>query len=224
MKPHPTLDNYLIGTSGGVINRKTGRLLKRNYDNNGYVYYKIGGRHKNENRLIMETYRPIENAHLYHAHHENRVRDDNRLENLEWKLIKNHLSEHHKGKVLSEEHKRKIGGTSKGRVLSEETKKKISEAKKGKPLSEETRRKMSEAQKGHLVSEETKRKLSEAKKGKKCKPFSEEHKRKLSESHKGIVFSEEHKKKLSEMKFWHNGTKTIRSKECPGEGWVRGRM
>jgi hypothetical protein len=28
---------------------------------------------------------------------------------------------------------------------------------------------------------------------------------------------------LSEAKFWNNGTKTIRSKECPGDGWTRGR-
>jgi len=148
MKPHPTLDNYLIGTSGGVINRKTGRLLKRNYDKSGYVYYKIGGRHRNENRLIMETYRPIENDHLYHAHHENRVRDDNRLENLKWELKAEHISKHHKGKVVSEEHK-----------------KKMSEAKMGKP-----------------------------------------------------------NQALVGKGWWNNGVKTIRSKECPGEGWVRGRM
>jgi hypothetical protein len=25
------------------------------------------------------------------------------------------------------------------------------------------------------------------------------------------------------MLFWNDGTRNIRSKECPGEGWVRGR-
>jgi hypothetical protein len=42
----------------------------------------------------------------------------------------------------------------------------------------------------------------------------------------------EHSKKMSEnnpmakigkeLLFWNNGTTTIRSKECPGEGWTRG--
>ena len=225
MKPHPTLDNYLIGASGGIINRKTGRLLKRNYDKSGYVYYKIGGRHRSENRLILETYRPIENAHLYHAHHENRVRDDNRLENLEWKLIKDHLSEHKRN--VSEETRRKLSEANRGKVFSEETKRKLSESQKGRVFSEETRRRMSEAKKGKNhkpFSEETRRKLSEAKKGKKRKPFSEETRRKLSEANKGKVLTEETKRKLSEMKYWNNGAKTIRSKECPGEGWIRGRM
>ena len=191
MKPHPTLDNYLIGTSGGVINRKTGRLLKLTPNRDGYMtvgLYKDSKRHTRlVNRLVMETYRPIENAHLYDAHHENRVRDDNRLENLKWELKADHNREHHKGKVVSEE-----------------TKRKLSEANKGKVLTEEHKKKLSESNKGHRHTEEARRKISEAR--------------------KGIVFSEEHKKKLSEMKFWHNGVRTIRSKECPGEGWTRGML
>ena len=208
MKPHPTLDNYLIGTSGGVINRKTGRLLKLTPNRDGYMtvgLYKDSKRHTRlVNRLVMETYRPIENAHLYDAHHENRVRDDNRLENLKWELKADHNREHHKGKVVSEETRRKLSEARKRRVLTEESKRKISETQKGKVVSEETKRKISEAKKGKRLSEETRRRMSEAR--------------------KGIVFSEEHRKKLSEMKCWNNGTKTIRSKECPGEGWVRGRM
>jgi hypothetical protein len=172
MKPHPTLDNYLIGTSGGVINRKTGRLLKLTPNRDGYMtvgLYKDSKRHTRlVNRLVMETYRPIENAHLYDAHHENRVRDDNRLENLKWELKADHNREHHKGRVFSEEHKKKLREARKRRVLSEESKRKISETQKGK--------------KRKPLSEEHKRKLSESHKGKKRKPFSEEHKKKISES------------------------------------------
>jgi len=57
----------------------------------------------------------------------------------------------HKGKVLSEETKKKISdirkcqpGPNLGKVLSEETKKKISEVNLGKVLSEETKKKISE--------------------------------------------------------------------------------
>ena len=57
---------------------------------------------------------------------------------------------------------------NKGRICSEETKKKISDNYKGmlgKHHSEETKKKMSEKAKGRLHTEETKKKISKAKKG-----------------------------------------------------------
>jgi hypothetical protein len=81
------------------------------------------------------------------------------------------MSEAHKGKTLSEEHKGKISEALKGKTVSAETKRKMSEASKGekhpnygKTISEETRRKLSEAHKN--ISEETRIKMSEARKGK----------------------------------------------------------
>lgn len=89
------------------------------------------------------------------------------------------MSEAHKGKKLSEEHRNIVIKTlrnTKGISFSEEHRRKISEAKKN--MSEETRRKMSEAKKG--------------------KPFSEEHRRKIGEGGKGRIFSEESRRKMSE--------------------------
>ena len=170
MKQHPEFTNYLISTDGKVINKKTNRKLKLNDIGGGYLQI---GLYKNKeryfrmvNRLVLETYNPIENQHLYHAHHKNKIKDDNRLENLEWELIAEHLSEHKKGKVLSEE----------------------------------TRRRMSEANKGKVFSEETRRKLSEAHKIAGTKP----------PGTKG-------------MNWWNDGVRSVLRKECPGEGWVRGR-
>lgn len=88
-----------------------------------------------------------------------------------------HTRLHHKGKVISEESKRKIGEAS--RNMSEETRRKISEAGKGRKFSEETRRKMSEKAKNR--SQETLDKISKALMG---KHPSEETRRKLSEIHK----------------------------------------
>ena len=59
---------------------------------------------------------------------------------------------HHKGKHLSEEHKKKISETEKGKKLSEETKMKMSEAKKGKHFSEEHKNKIREAMKGNTAT------------------------------------------------------------------------
>ena len=120
--------------------------------------------------------------------HINTVTTDNRAENLRWvtqaennrnPITRKKRSESHKGKIITEETKRKIAaghkgkpGPLKGKHHSEETKRKISEALKGKPHSEEAKRKMSEAHKGNsnfkgkTHSEEAKRKISESNKGK----------------------------------------------------------
>jgi hypothetical protein len=46
----------------------------------------------------------------------------------------------------------------KGKIISEDTRKRMSEAKKGKVFSEEIRKRMSEGQKGKRMSEETRNK------------------------------------------------------------------
>ena len=93
---------------------------------------------------------------------------------------------------------------------------------------------------GRNLTEEHKRKIAEGLKGKpnsgkfcKTHPFygkkrSEEHKRKISDAMKGKTFSEEHKRKLSEKKqnrkWWNDGQISKMSVECPGDGWVPGRI
>ena len=50
-----------------------------------------------------------------------------------------HNTLHHKGKLISEEHKKKLREANKGKKLSEETKKKLREAKKGNTYTKGTR-------------------------------------------------------------------------------------
>lgn len=88
----------------------------------------------------------------------------------------------------------KVRTAFKGRVHTEESRKKISDALKGRPAKNkgtthtaETKKKISDAAKNSTkprprCSEETKRKISLAKKGIPAKPFSEEHRRRLGES------------------------------------------
>jgi len=68
-----------------------------------------------------------------------------------------------KGRVYSEETKRKISAAHKGLKHSEEAKRKMSAAHKGKPLSEEQKLKLSIVHLGKPKSEEAKRKMSETK-------------------------------------------------------------
>jgi hypothetical protein len=122
------------------------------------------------------------------------------------------------------------------------------------PRSKEAIEKTAKANTGQKRTEETKRKIREALTGEKNPfygiPLSEEHKRNISESLKGEknhfygkTHSDETKtliaKKVSEKLkgkkpknldwlnsalWWNNGSINKRSPDCPGEGWVRGRI
>ena len=134
-------------------------------------------------------------------------------------------SKAHKGKKCSEETKNKLREAKKGeknpmygKKRPEETKNKIREGNKGKKRSEETKNKLREAQKGKYVgennpmygrhhSEEAKKRMREVKKG---KHPSEETRDKLSKARKG-------------MRWFNNGEKCVRAKECP-PGFVPGRI
>lgn len=127
---------------------------------------------------------------------------------------KKKLSLINSGKVLSEEHKKKIakGVTkyystpdgkkykkrlslyNKGKKPSEEVIKKISLANKGKKLSDEHKRKIGLKSKGRTHSEETKRKISEAQKGRK---YLDGHYDRVSKSLMGHPVSKETRRKIA---------------------------
>jgi|LauGreDrversion4_2_1035121.scaffolds.fasta_scaffold510648_1 hypothetical protein len=117
-----------------------------------------------------------------------------------------------------------------GVVRGEEWRRKISEVKKGKTHSEETRRKKSEAYKGKnnpnygkKHSEETKKRISEMQKGEKGHFYGKTHPKEMKEK-----FSEQKKGKNNPAygkKWWNDGCGNKKlSVECPGDGWVLGRL
>ncbi len=108
------------------------------------------------------------------------------------------------GRVLSGEHKRKIGDACKN--PSEESRKKMSKASKGRVPSAETKAKMSSAKKGRVFSDEHRAKLSAAKKG---KVFSDEHRANLSIANKKRTTSEETRLKLSIAQKAHFANKRL---------------
>ena len=112
------------------------------------------------------------------------------------------LSRTSKGRIISEDGKRRISEARSKTKASEETRQKLSAVHKGKLLSDETKRKMSEARTGRIVSPETRRKISDAHIGmqgsNKGTHHSEETKRKMSEAAKGRRLSDVTRQKLSE--------------------------
>lgn len=81
-------------------------------------------------------------------------------------------------------------------------------------MAEETKRKISETLKGRVFSEEHKRKIGDAKRGKKnywYKKNREEHMQKMCEANRG-------------RHWWNNGVDCVFVRDCPGEGFVRGRL
>lgn len=102
-----------------------------------------------------------------------------------------------------------------GKRHTEESKKKMSNShreaipwNKGKTgvYSEETRKKISEAKKGKSLSNETKAKI-----GVKSTIANLKNSDKISARFKGLLY-------------WNNGIVNKRARECPGEGWTRGRL
>ena len=188
--------NYIIDVDNGTIfskkrNRYIGATIKNGYvivnllsDDGNYVS-------KGVHSVIWET----ANGEIpdgYVVHHRNENKSDNRLENLQLVSRAEHMTIHHKGKPLSEEHKSKLchtgmlGKTSKfkGKTFEEifgvdanAIKEKISIKTKEamNNLTEEKKRQMQEkksnSMKGHIVSQESRNKSME-KQGTKVDQFS----------------------------------------------------
>lgn len=80
--------NYEVSKNGSVRNLKTCRILKQRVDKNyGYVLVDIQINKTNKtfkvHRLVAETFLGEKDGN-YQVDHINRVRHDNRLENLRW--------------------------------------------------------------------------------------------------------------------------------------------
>ena len=105
MKEHPTHKGYFVATDGRVYSawkRKGSGLygskieyytdtdnlkeLSQTNNNKGYVYVHIRGKKSKReyvHRLVAQTYLS-NNTNLKEVNHINYIRNDNRLENLEW--------------------------------------------------------------------------------------------------------------------------------------------
>lgn len=100
MKEHPTYKGYFISRDGRVFSYcKKGRRheevdysiepreLKQQYDQCGYKRVKL---YKNKKGITLKVHRLVAELYLENknnlpcVNHKNKIRDDNRVENLEW--------------------------------------------------------------------------------------------------------------------------------------------
>ena len=93
---------------------------------------------------------------------------------------------------------------------------------KGKKMSEEQKQKLSDANKGKKLSEETKKKISIKTKGKNNPMFGKSSW--PNDPQKYEMRRLKMIKSQKSLKWWNNGTKMTKSKECPGPEWQRGRI
>lgn len=142
-------EKYTINDSGinekSVWSTHTKKFLKPRVTSNKYIQicFSVNGKHyyRYLHQLLGKTFIPNpENKPT--VNHINHIRDDNRLDNLEWatmpeqcdEIMRNNVSKARKGQHNSPSTEFKKGGTpwNKGRHWSDEVKKKISDAKKRK--------------------------------------------------------------------------------------------
>lgn len=121
-------EDYEVSDLGEIKSLKTseGKILKPQKLNSGYLFVNLCKNgaiyHKTVHRLVAEAF--IENPeNKPFIDHINGIRNDNRVCNLRWCT--------HKENMNFELCRKRMSDAKKGKVLSEETKRKMSEAHKG---------------------------------------------------------------------------------------------
>lgn len=135
-----SLDGYEVSNDGSI--RRNGKEIVGTKTKKGYVRVKIHGRATMLHRIIATVFLGIPKKNQQ-VNHKNGIKNENRIENLEWCSPSENLKHAYKklgrkasfeNKGMPEWVKRKISNSLKGRKMTEERRKINSECHKGKGL------------------------------------------------------------------------------------------
>ena len=87
---------YEVSSYGRIRNSETKYILKQRCSKEGYLkanFYQNGKKITcTTHRLVLENFNPIDGMNKLQVNHINEIKDDNRLENLEWTTAKENIN------------------------------------------------------------------------------------------------------------------------------------
>jgi len=105
-KPTYYDNNYLINKEGIIYSLKRNKLMSPTKNTGGYLHFRLGKKMITVHRIVLMTFKYNIKHHKLEINHKNKIKTDNRLDNLEWctsRYNQNHRMQNNKYGVYYEQ-------------------------------------------------------------------------------------------------------------------------